>query len=50
MYQIVLARGNSKVSAIARSIEVAQLMDLGRLQGWLSLWGKPLIPTSKRMG
>jgi uncharacterized protein (DUF305 family) len=47
--QIVLARGNSKVSAIANSILVEQLMEMGRMQGWLSLWGKPLIPTSRHM-
>jgi uncharacterized protein (DUF305 family) len=34
---------------LANAIQATQLFEMGQMRGWLSLWNKPLIPTSKRM-
>lgn len=47
--QIVLAHGHSRVRPIANTMLAAQLLEMGRLQGSLSLWGEPLTPTRRPM-
>lgn len=50
MAQILLNRGNTKLVGLAKSIETAQLLEIGQMKGWLQLWGKPLLPSTSDMG
>jgi uncharacterized protein (DUF305 family) len=47
--QIVLSRGNSKLNGLANAILVNQLLEMGQMRGWLSLWNQALMPTRKHM-
>lgn len=49
MSQIMLNRGNSKLVGLAKSIETAQLLEIGQMKGWLLLWDKPLLPAKSGM-
>lgn len=49
MTQILLDRGNTKLASLARSIQAAQLVEIGEMKGWLLLWNKPLLPATIAM-
>ena len=49
MTQILLDHGPSKLTGLARSIQSAQLIEIGEMKGWLLLWGKPLLPATSAM-
>ena len=49
MTQILLDHGSTKLAGLARSIQAAQLIEIGEMKGWLLLWGKPLLPASTSM-
>jgi len=49
MTQILLDHGSTKLAGLARSIQAAQLIEIGEMKGWLLLWGKPLLPASASM-
>lgn len=49
MTQILLDRGASKLTGLARSIQHAQLIEIGQMKGWLLLWNKPALPASGAM-
>jgi uncharacterized protein (DUF305 family) len=42
MAQIVQPRALQALGSFTKSIETAQLLEMGQMQGWLALWGKPL--------
>lgn len=43
MSRLVEDRAGGQVSAIAATISVAQLTEIGRMQGWLEVWGAPQV-------
>lgn len=49
MTQILLGRGTTKLTGLARSIQAAQLIEIGEMKGWLLLWGKPVLPATTSM-
>ena len=49
MTQILLDHGPTKLAGLARSIQSAQLIEIGEMKGWLLLWGKPLLPATSSM-
>lgn len=49
MTQILLDHGSSKLGGLARSIQTAQLIEIGEMKGWLLLWGQPLLPATRGM-
>ena len=49
MTQILLAHGATRLDGLARSIQSAQLIEIGEMKGWLLLWGKPLLPSKSTM-
>lgn len=49
MSQIMLSHGSTKLIGLAKSIETAQLLEIGQMKGWLMLWGKPLLPSTRGM-
>ncbi len=49
MTQILLDHGTSKLGGLARSIQTAQLIEIGEMKGWLLLWGQPLLPATRSM-
>lgn len=49
MAQIMLNHGPGKLTGLAKSIETAQLIEIGEMKGWLQLWGKPLLPATRGM-
>ena len=49
MTQILLDHGPTRLAGLARSIQTAQLIEIGEMKGWLLLWGKPLLPASAGM-
>ena len=49
MTQILLDHGSTKLAGLARSIQSAQLIEIGEMKGWLLLWGKPLLPATSAM-
>ena len=49
MTQILLDHGPTRLAGLARSIQTAQLIEIGEMKGWLLLWGKPLLPASVGM-
>ena len=49
MTQILLDHGNTKLVGLARSIQTAQLVEIGQMKGWLLLWNKPLLPATAAM-
>lgn len=50
MSQIILRHGSTRLEGLAKSIETAQLLEIGQMKGWLQLWGKPLLPSTSGMG
>ncbi|HYZ07961.1 MAG TPA: DUF305 domain-containing protein [Pseudonocardiaceae bacterium] len=47
-----IARGSTadpEIATLAYDIETTQLEQLGRMQGWLSLWDAAALPTGKHM-
>lgn len=48
MSRLIRGRAGPAVSAMARTIEAAQLVEIGRMQGWLEAWDAPLV-TSEPM-
>ena len=44
MSQLMLDGRPTPLAALARQIVAAQLLELGEMQGWLKLWGAPLMP------
>src|SRR3546814_6326432 len=49
MTQILLGRGTTRLVGLARSIQTAQLIEIGEMKGWLLLWGKPVLPATTSM-
>lgn len=49
MVQLTDGRLSATTAQIARSIESNQLVELGRMQGWLQIWDAPLIPPGDPM-
>lgn len=49
MTQLLLARGETRFPGLARSIQTAQLVELGQMKGWLQLWQAPLLPSRHGM-
>ncbi len=49
MTQILLDHGTTRLAGLARSIQTAQLIEIGEMKGWLLLWDKPLLPTTRNM-
>ena len=49
MSQLLLDGRPTRLAGLARSIAGAQLLELGEMQGWLRLWGKPLLPATRNM-
>jgi uncharacterized protein (DUF305 family) len=49
MAQVVLSDSNSKVSGLARTILTKQLLEIGQMRGWLAIWGKPVLPSTRGM-
>lgn len=49
MSRILLDHGPTRLVGLARSIQSAQLIEIGEMKGWLLLWGKPLLPASDGM-
>jgi uncharacterized protein (DUF305 family) len=49
MTQILLDHGSTRLASLARSIQAAQLIDIGEMKGWLLLWNKPLLPATTGM-
>lgn len=49
MTQILLDRGSTRLASLARSIQAAQLVEIGEMKGWLLLWNKPLLPATTAM-
>lgn len=43
MSRLVRGKAGPAVSAMARTIEAAQLVEIGRMQGWLEAWDAPLV-------
>jgi len=50
MSQLMLEPQPSALKRFASSISNAQLAELGQMRGWLHLWEKPTLPTSRSMG
>lgn len=46
---ILLADPTSKLTDLARSIQSAQLIEIGQMRGWLALWEQPLLPAADSM-
>jgi len=49
MAQLMLDGRPTPLAALARQIATAQLLELGEMQGWLKLWGAPLMPLKPPM-
>jgi uncharacterized protein (DUF305 family) len=49
MAQAVQGRVSPSVSQLAGSIELNQIKEIGQLQGWLSLWNVPQVPSGPPM-
>src|SRR3546814_18167380 len=49
MTRILLGRGTTRLVGLARSIQTAQLIEIGEMKGWLLLWGKPGLPATTSM-
>lgn len=49
MSRILLDHGPTRLTGLARSIQSAQLIEIGEIKGWLLLWGKPLLPATAGM-
>lgn len=49
MSQILLAHRHSRLGELAALIQSSQLLETGRMQGWLAYWQQSLLPTSRRM-
>nr|WP_277817152.1 DUF305 domain-containing protein [Solimonas terrae] len=49
MTRILLGHGSTRLDALARSIQAAQLIEIGEMKGWLLLWGKPVLPATTSM-
>jgi len=49
MAQAVQGRVSPSVSQLAISIELNQLKEIGQMQGWLSLWNAPQVPSGPPM-
>lgn len=49
MTQILLDRGTTRLTGLARSIQNEQLIEIGEMKGWLLLWKRPLLPASTSM-
>jgi uncharacterized protein (DUF305 family) len=49
MAQILLDHGSTRLAGLARSIQHAQLLEIGEMKGWLLLWNKPVLPSSAAM-
>jgi uncharacterized protein (DUF305 family) len=49
MSQLMLDGRPSGLRPLARNIAGQQLLELGQIQGWLRLWEKPFVPTSKEI-
>jgi uncharacterized protein (DUF305 family) len=47
--QAVLGRTGPSVTQLATSIELNQTREIGQLQGWLTLWDVPLVPSGPPM-
>jgi uncharacterized protein (DUF305 family) len=46
---ILLTDPASALSALARDIQSAQLLEIGQMKAWLDLWGQPLLPATDSM-
>ena len=49
MATTVRGRVSPAIDQLAASIETTQLLEMGRMQGWLMLWGSPQVPGSDPM-
>ncbi|WP_405729001.1 DUF305 domain-containing protein [Streptomyces sp. NBC_00028] len=49
MAQIVRGRVGPQIAALAYGMESDQLQEIGQLDGFLDLWGKPRLPSGKSM-
>ncbi len=49
MAQMMLAGEPTRLQQLAKSIAYTQLLELGEMQGWLRLWGQPLLPKTRSM-
>lgn len=49
MAQLMLDGRPTPLAALARQIAAAQLLELGEMQGWLKLWGAPVMPLKPPM-
>ncbi len=49
MAQLMLDGRPTRLTNLARKIAYNQLYELGEMQGWLKLWGKPLNPQPLQM-
>lgn len=50
MAKLMLDGRPSALRAMAQSIADSQLVELGEMRGWLSLWDRPLVPAQRGMG
>jgi uncharacterized protein (DUF305 family) len=49
MAQILLNHGDTPLAGLARAIESEQLLEIGQMKGWLQLWNRPLLPSTRDM-
>lgn len=49
MAQLMLDGRPTRLSALAKSILYNQLIEIGEMRGWLSLWQQPLMPNTQSM-
>lgn len=49
MAETLLDAEDTQLRSLARQIHRVQLLELGKMQGWLQLWGQPLLPRSLAM-
>lgn len=49
MAQLLLDGRPTSLTTLARQIAAAQLLELGEMQGWLKLWGAPVMPLKPPM-
>lgn len=45
----ILLQSPDQLAAVARSIQTAQLLEIGQMRGWLILWDQPLLPAKPGM-
>ncbi len=49
MSQILLSDGDTELHGVALTIQTAQLLQIGQMRGWLTLWEAPILPSRDDM-